>query len=80
MSDDPHRTIRYPLNWPAWLADAVAAAASNRAMTVATWMREAALEKLSRANEDKQVRHLDHDPRNKAPANLEIREAPKGER
>jgi hypothetical protein len=48
VSEDPNRTVRYPLSWPAWLAANVAAAANARAMSVATWLREAALEKLER--------------------------------
>jgi len=48
MSNDPNQMVRYPLSWPAWLADKVAGAATARAMTVATWLREAALEKLER--------------------------------
>ena len=48
MSNDPNRNIRYPLTWPAWLAEKVAAAANERAMSVATWLREAAIEKLER--------------------------------
>lgn len=49
MSNDPERVLRYPLSWPAWMADKVAEAANTRAMSVATWMREAALEKLERS-------------------------------
>jgi hypothetical protein len=45
---DPNRIIRYPLSWPAWMADQVAEAANARAMSMATWLREAALEKLER--------------------------------
>ncbi len=52
MSNDPNRSQRYPLTWPAWLADKVAEAANDRAMSIATWMREAAIEKLER---DKKV-------------------------
>jgi hypothetical protein len=48
MTNDPQRTLRYPLSWPAWLADKVAEAANARAMSVATWLREAAQEKLER--------------------------------
>ena len=48
MSNDPNRLIRYPLSWPAWMYEKVAEAANARAMSVATWMREAALEKLER--------------------------------
>jgi hypothetical protein len=50
-TSDKNRLIRYPLSWPAWLAEAAAEAASARAMSVATWLREAALEKLSRDKE-----------------------------
>ena len=52
MSNDPNQNIRYPLTWPAWLADKVAQAANARAMSVATWLREAALEKLERDKEN----------------------------
>ena len=52
MSSDPNRNIRYPLTWPAWLAEKVARAADKRAMSVATWMREAAIEKLKRTEEE----------------------------
>jgi hypothetical protein len=45
---DPDRQISYPLRWPAWLAEKAAEAANARAMSVATWLREAALEKLER--------------------------------
>lgn len=45
---DPNENVRYPLTWPFWLAEKVAEAASARAMSVATWMREAAIEKLER--------------------------------
>lgn len=48
MNDDPNRNVRYPLTWPAWLAEQVAESADARAMSVATWMREAAIEKLER--------------------------------
>ena len=40
--------IRYLLSWPASLAEKVAEAANARAMSIATWLREAALEKLER--------------------------------
>ena len=45
---DPDRMIRYPLSWPASLAERVADAANARAMSMATWVREAILEKLER--------------------------------
>ena len=48
MSDDPNRLVRYPLSWPAWLAEKVAVAANARAMSVAAWMREAAIKELER--------------------------------
>ena len=55
----------------------VAEAATDRAMSVATWMREAALEKLERAGmSGKVVIHKDGDPRNNDPSNLELRERP----
>lgn len=44
----PGQTVSYPLRWPVWLAEEAAEAASARAMSVATWLREAALEKLER--------------------------------
>lgn len=47
-ASNPDRLIRYPLSWPAWMYEQVAEAANARAMSVATWMREAALEKLER--------------------------------
>ena len=40
--------IRYPLTWPTWMAEKVAEAANKRAMSMATWLREAAQEKLER--------------------------------
>ena len=48
MSSDPERITRYSLSWPDWLADKVSDAANARAMSVATWLREAAQEKLER--------------------------------
>jgi hypothetical protein len=45
---DPNRQLSYPLRWPAWLAEQVAEAANGRAMSMATWLRESALEKLER--------------------------------
>ena len=44
--------IRYPLSWPAWLAEKVAEAANARAMSMGTWLREAAQEKLDRTEKD----------------------------
>lgn len=44
----PERTVRYPLTWPAWLAERVAEAARARMMPMAVWLREAAVEKLER--------------------------------
>ena len=79
---DPERTVRYPLSWPAWMYEKVAEAANARAMSVATWMREAALEKLERApapQGKRVVNHKDGNPRNNDPSNLEIREAPEEE-
>lgn len=49
MTDNPGRMVRYQLTWPAWLAERVTAAARAQAQPVATWLREAALEKLGRA-------------------------------
>ncbi len=46
-----NRLIGYPLRWPAWMAERVAEAATARGMSVATWLREAALEKLERAGQ-----------------------------
>jgi len=51
---DPNRQISYPLRWPAWMAERVAEAANARAMSMATWLREASLEKLERENGEKQ--------------------------
>ena len=51
MSGDPNRNVRYPLTWPAWLAEKVARAADARAMSVATWLREAAINELKRTEE-----------------------------
>ena len=45
---DQNRVIAYPLRWPAWLSERVAEAANARAMSMATWLREASLEKLER--------------------------------
>jgi HNH endonuclease len=76
MSSDPDRLVQYPLRWPAWLYEKVTETANARAMTVATWIREAALEKLERAGlNGNQVVHLDGDPRNNDPSNLELRES-----
>jgi hypothetical protein len=52
MSNDPDRIIRYPLSWPAWMAEDVAEAANKRAMSMATWLREAAIEKLERLKKE----------------------------
>ena len=48
MKANADRLVSYPLRWPAWLAEKVAEAASARAMSMATWLREAAQEKLER--------------------------------
>ena len=45
---DPERMVRYPLTWPAWLAEKVAKAAGARTMPMAVWIREAILEKFER--------------------------------
>jgi hypothetical protein len=45
---DQGRQVSYPLRWPAWLAEKAAEAANARAMSMATWLREAAQEKLAR--------------------------------
>lgn len=79
MSNDPNRNIRYPLTWPAWMYEMAAEAANERAMSVATWLREATLEKLERAGKRPdlsrfEVHHKDGDPRNNDPGNLELRE------
>jgi len=47
--------VRYPLSWPAWLAEKVATAARARAMTVAAWLREAAIEKLERQSDGREA-------------------------
>jgi hypothetical protein len=53
-----NRLIRYPLSWPAWLAEWSSHAANERTMSVADWLRQAAIEKLQRdgyeASADKQ--------------------------
>jgi hypothetical protein len=70
--------VRYPLSWPAWMYEKAAEAANDRAMSVATWLREAALEKLERTpppQDRRAVKHLDGNPRNNDPRNLEIRDA-----
>jgi len=46
--EDPDRPVRYLLTWPKSLQEAVATAAARRTMSIATWMRQAALEKLER--------------------------------
>lgn len=48
MTSDPDRILRYPLNWPAWLAELTAQAANDRAMSTADYLRQAAVEKLER--------------------------------
>jgi hypothetical protein len=45
---NPERQMSYLLRWPWWLEDKVAEAANARAMSIATWLREAAQEKLER--------------------------------
>ncbi len=74
---DPNRLIRYPLSWPAWLAEEVAEAANGRAMSVAAWLRDAAIQRLTRdkAFDYSQVEivHLDGDPENNEPENLLVR-------
>lgn len=42
------RPLRYPLTWPAWLAERVTEAANAKMTSVAAWLREAAMEKLDR--------------------------------
>jgi hypothetical protein len=39
--------------WPAWLAGQVAEAANAKTMSVAVWMREAAIEKLERQRKER---------------------------
>lgn len=84
---DPNRTLRYPLSWPAWLSEQVAEAANARAMSVATWLREAAQEKLERTDGKRHqpvgkrvVRHEDGDRTNNDLSNLKVAEAPEAER
>lgn len=52
MSDvqkpDPERLVRYPLTWPASMAERVAAEAKAHTMPMAVWLREAVREKLER--------------------------------
>lgn len=45
---DLNEQVSYPLRWPVWLADQAAKAAKARTMSVAAWLREAAMEKLER--------------------------------
>jgi hypothetical protein len=45
---NPDRITGYPLRWPVSLAERVSEAAKGRYMSVNTWMRQAALEKLER--------------------------------
>ena len=51
---DPNKTVTYPMRWPRWLRDKVAAAAEREAQAraqpanVAAWLRDAAMEKLER--------------------------------
>lgn len=78
MSHDPNENVRYPLTWPFWMSEKVAEAANERAMTVATWLRVAILEKLERSGKPRfppthEIIHKDGDPGNYDPANLEIR-------
>lgn len=44
----PDRSVRYPLTWPASMAEDVAQAARSRTMPMAVWVREAIREKLAR--------------------------------
>lgn len=48
MTSNPDRIIRYPLNWPAWLAELTAQAANDRAQSIADYLRQAAVERLER--------------------------------
>jgi hypothetical protein len=45
---NPDRIIGYPLRWPASLAERASQAANARYMSVNTWLRQAALEKIER--------------------------------
>ena len=48
MHRNPGQSVSYPLRWPRHLAERVTAAAKERTISVAAWLREAALEKLER--------------------------------
>lgn len=50
---DPERLVRYPLTWPAWMAEKVAAAAKGHTMPMAVWVREAIREKLERTEKER---------------------------
>lgn len=74
---DPDRPVRYPLTWPASMAEQVARAASAHTMPMSVWIREAVREKLERTPaQGKRVNHKDGNPRNNDPSNLEITEVP----
>jgi hypothetical protein len=45
-AENPDRTVRFQMVWPAWLAAKAARAARSRALSQAAWLREAALEKI----------------------------------
>lgn len=45
-------TVRYQMLWPAWFGEAVKRAAKTRALTTAAWLRQAAIEKMERDNQD----------------------------
>jgi hypothetical protein len=45
--------LRYQMVWPAWLAEQVTEAAKAKTMSVAVWLREAAMEKLERQRRER---------------------------
>ena len=56
MSDaqepDPDRLVRYPLSWPASMAERVAKVASAHTMPIAVWVREAIRKELERTEKE----------------------------
>jgi hypothetical protein len=50
---DPERLVRYPLTWPVWMAEKVAAAARAHTMPMAVWVREAIRKELERTENER---------------------------